>query len=317
MKPQPTVYLPDSLLKRKDLTAFTTAFLDLLKDYETPFEWLPGTLDIWSRDYMPIEVAANQFVQFRYEPDYLLKYKTYRKKLSNGAHILREIMPEAEIHFSKLVLDGGNVVINSRFAVITDKVYEENNHLRKREILKTLETELQRDVIIIPRMEHDEIGHADGMVRFVDRETMLVNHNIKRDMKFENNLVCQLACNDINVELLPYEPYGNKSWLDATGIYMNYLVAGKNLFIPSFGDEEDYLIFSNCKAHTTLLHIYGAEYNNIDVPCSDLARFGGLLHCLSWQRYYETYDTPSRLSEEAAAAPGGDSETKSKEVDFG
>ena len=32
---------------------------------------IPGTKDIWCRDYMPVQVAAERFVQFTYTPDYM------------------------------------------------------------------------------------------------------------------------------------------------------------------------------------------------------------------------------------------------------
>ena len=36
-----------------------------------PFGLLPHTKDIWTVDYMPIQIATNKFVQFKYDPDYL------------------------------------------------------------------------------------------------------------------------------------------------------------------------------------------------------------------------------------------------------
>ena len=36
---------------------------------------IPGTNDIWCRDFMPIQLDGNRFCQFRYNPDYLRKYQ--------------------------------------------------------------------------------------------------------------------------------------------------------------------------------------------------------------------------------------------------
>ena len=42
-----------------------------LEHHGIPLRTIPGTQDIWCRDYMPIQVAEDRFVQFRYAPDYL------------------------------------------------------------------------------------------------------------------------------------------------------------------------------------------------------------------------------------------------------
>src|SRR5947208_3361278 len=36
---------------------------------------IPGTADIWCRDYMPIQLDENSFCQFMYAPDYLRNYQ--------------------------------------------------------------------------------------------------------------------------------------------------------------------------------------------------------------------------------------------------
>ena len=35
------------------------------------YGYLPGTKDIWCRDYMPIQIEREHFVQYKYTPDYL------------------------------------------------------------------------------------------------------------------------------------------------------------------------------------------------------------------------------------------------------
>ena len=44
---------------------------------------IPGTKDIWCRDFMPIQLNTNRFLQFRYEPDYLKNHAKLRTP--NGA----------------------------------------------------------------------------------------------------------------------------------------------------------------------------------------------------------------------------------------
>jgi hypothetical protein len=70
------VYVADTLERR-----FPTVHDGLkliLEQYGIPFRIIPGTRDIWCRDYMPIQVSENRFVQFKYAPDYLIVSKNVR-----------------------------------------------------------------------------------------------------------------------------------------------------------------------------------------------------------------------------------------------
>ena len=46
-----------------------------LKEKGYPIEFSQGAKAIWARDYMPIQVAQDKFVAFKYLPDYLLNQK--------------------------------------------------------------------------------------------------------------------------------------------------------------------------------------------------------------------------------------------------
>ncbi len=44
---------------------------EALELHSVEFKVLTNTKDIWCRDYMPIQLKKNRFIQFRYEPSYL------------------------------------------------------------------------------------------------------------------------------------------------------------------------------------------------------------------------------------------------------
>ena len=47
--------------------------LKIILDYEAvQYGFIDGTRDIWCRDYMPVQVSKDKFVQFTYFPDYYL-----------------------------------------------------------------------------------------------------------------------------------------------------------------------------------------------------------------------------------------------------
>jgi agmatine/peptidylarginine deiminase len=78
-----------------------------------------------------------------------------------------------------------------------------------------------------------------------------------------------------------YHPDDNPTDLDATGIYINYLRAGDCLFVPVFGGA---LEENDAAALATLSGLH-TGCRMFPVNCSDIAKLGGLLHCVSWTRY--------------------------------
>ncbi len=44
---------------------------EALLEHEINFEMLPGTKDIWVRDFMPIQKDVKSFIGYEYNPDYL------------------------------------------------------------------------------------------------------------------------------------------------------------------------------------------------------------------------------------------------------
>ena len=42
--------------------------------------------NIWVRDYMPIQLGENNFIEYQYTPDYLLSSKCYNKYLVTSEH---------------------------------------------------------------------------------------------------------------------------------------------------------------------------------------------------------------------------------------
>ena len=72
------VYLAQGLLY------YTPAYTNLLKAFTMENinnAFLPQTESvkhIWARDYMPIQLEQNKFLQYQYQPDYLKGYEDYK-----------------------------------------------------------------------------------------------------------------------------------------------------------------------------------------------------------------------------------------------
>lgn len=79
----------------------------------------------------------------------------------------------------------------------------------------------------------------------------------------------------LNYIEVPYNPYKNKSDLQANGIYINYLHMKQAVVIPTFGIAEDE------KAVRQFEELFsGHTITTID--SNDIANEGGVLNCISW-----------------------------------
>lgn len=266
------LYLADSL--SKEFSEFYSAFEKLLLIHHIQFSLLPGTKDVWARDFMPIQIERNRFVQFSYQPDYLIKYKKWIKTISDVDQICEaiKIMPLK----STIKLDGGNVVRTKNKVILTDKIFSENPSISEKDLINELKNVLEVDeLILIPVQPHDFTGHADVIVRFLDDSTVLINQYSKKEETFYCSLRTALRNAGLDFYEIPYNPYQNRSFKSARGIYINYLQMNGFIFIPAFGLPED------DKALKLFEKLFPGK-SIITIDCSDIADEGGILNCIGW-----------------------------------
>lgn len=145
-------------------------------------EFLPHTSSykqVWARDYMPIQLEKTLFFFYEYWPDYLLGY---------DGHIPNVLEIIDHLHFGRIpvdyVLDGGNIVKCGDKVIMTDKIFQENGWMERKELLSTLEDYLQVQIIIIPWDRYEIFGHSDGMVQWIEGNRVLMNNYINTDPGF-------------------------------------------------------------------------------------------------------------------------------------
>ena len=63
------VFVADTL--EREFPAVYFGLKDILGGHDIPLRTIPRTRSIWCRDYLPIQVSEDRFIQFRYTPDYL------------------------------------------------------------------------------------------------------------------------------------------------------------------------------------------------------------------------------------------------------
>ncbi len=103
------LYFADTL--RRKFPAFTVAREEKLKLLDINYSELQSTKDIWCRDYMPIQIERDRFVQFQYPPSYL-KNQKYKASITNTDEVCQKL--NITKIKSYIVLDGGNVVCSEK-----------------------------------------------------------------------------------------------------------------------------------------------------------------------------------------------------------
>lgn len=289
--------VPDEPIKSEDLQEVTTSFsgeqkvyvsellktnypetcdrlIQILEKHHVKYGFLKGTKDIWCRDYMPVQTESGKLIQFRYDPSYLKGKKEYEDSRSDVKEVCR--LNKIEAQDSDINLDGGNVLICDGRAIISNRIFQENPKRDREEIVNELGNLLECEIIIIPAENDDMTGHADGMVRFVNRNTILGN-NLDAEYKYwregMQKVIKEYDLKYINVPF--FEPKDSKHPLSAIGIYVNYLEINNLIVLPIFGRDEDKQAIDIIQKAFPNKVIETIDYN-------DVALEGGLLNCTTW-----------------------------------
>jgi len=267
--------------KKEGHPEFYQFLKNLLNEMGIEFKELKSTYDYWARDYMPIQLGENEFLKYRYYPDYLVnsKKKSDIETITNATKVLRGM--GISYRSTTLIIDGGNMVSCGPYIVMTDKVFSENRKKKNDADFKALlESELGHPVIIIPWTPHEDdvYGHSDGFIKWGgDNRILMGNHgdcypeeaaSIRRIFERYGFEVTEMRFNG-KVD----SPCYNLNWA-----YINFLQVGKNIIMPKFNIEEDAI---------ALQYIQEAfqDCNIRQIEMAEIAREGGALHCISWNVY--------------------------------
>ncbi len=264
------------LLKTK-YPAFYNHLIEVINRNEIRYDFLENTKDVWCVDYMPIQIKENYFIQFTYNPSYL-RFKKYEKIITNTDEVIKRL--KYNVCKSEIIIDGGNIIKWNDKAIVTDRIFKDNVIKSDSELYNELKNILEIErLIVIPELPNDFTGHADGMVRWIDGNTVLINDFSKCTKKqFYTSFKSALINAGLNLIELPNETWKNSSNNDVTGDYINFLQMKDIIVVPSFGIKLDNVVVKILK---------DCFSNNIDlrietVRANDIAKDSGLLNCISW-----------------------------------
>lgn len=249
--------------------------VDVLQHHGIQYAYLSGTKDIWCRDFMPIQINENQFVFYKYTPNYLqdktgLTLQTNPEKvIQTGSNRLQPIWQKSIA--LDLVLDGGNVVKCGNKIVMTDKVLVENKDKSPEEVQRLLEAAFRCEVFFLPWDRIEKYGHCDGIIHYLSDNRVLMTNYDDFDKALAHDYL-RILEKHFDVEILKYnvKRKHERSWA-----YINFLQIGNLVLVPQLGIPEDEqaleqisVAMPNCKV--------------IGIPALEAVRRGGALNCISW-----------------------------------
>lgn len=254
----------------KDHPIITKRLLKALDEECVAWEFLQHTQYSWCRDYMPIQIDDNRFLQYRYYPDYM-DNNEYRTRITEPTETLRSIGIEAQK--TDIILDGGNVIKCNDCVIMIDKIFKENEHkYTKTALIDNLENFFACEILFLPWDKFETYGHADGLVRYISDDKVLLTNYHDYDKKLADEYI-NILSRKFNVDVLEYK---RKTFLN-NWAYINFLQTEYSIFVPVFEKEEDEQALQQIeKAFPTYKgHIKPVKINSI-------AKEGGAINCITW-----------------------------------
>jgi agmatine/peptidylarginine deiminase len=271
-----SIYFSELLKTDKKFTGLFKELRSKLDSVGISPKFLPKTKDIWARDYMPIQVAREKFIEYRYDPDYLQGVQF--RHLKTYPDIVCDAI-ELKTIKSDIILDGGNVVKNKSTLILTDKIIEENKKSYSKSRLSTILKELFeiQKLVFIPRDKKCPFGHADGMLRFIGEDRVLISGFYETIGKsFTSKLLAALKAAGISWEWLRCSEKEEEENI----AYINFLQTRDLILLPKLNrlkEDENAL-----KAIKSYFPDYNKRNRIFQIDTSELFKLGGALNCISW-----------------------------------
>jgi len=257
-------------------------FLEALKSYGYMPKYLPNTKDIWARDYMPIQVSKKKFVEYRYDPDYLQGNSDDKqsREIKTYPDIVCDLIGLKTIK-TDIILDGGNVVKSENAIILTEKVIRENRrNYTKNALIKQLHDlfEIEK-VVIIPQDISCIYGHADGMLRFVSPDSVLISgfyESVDNDLK--EGILKSLEKAKLNISWLRV----SKEEVEENISYINFLQTRDFIFVPAMDRAEDDVAIEQI---SKFYPEYASKNSIQKIFLNEITRNDGALNCITWTTY--------------------------------
>ena len=254
----------------KDFSVPINNICKVLDKYGIEYEFLRHTKDYWCRDYMPIQVNENKFVQYTYAPDYLQNEKD-RKYITDPSAPLQDL--NISTIKTNLIIDGGNIIKCPDKIIMTEKVFHENKNVPRNKVIAILEQLFECNIVFLPWDKSETYGHADGIVRWVNGNTVLLTA-YEMSRYFANKFLKELE-REFDVIVMKYSTRPRNREL--SWAYINFLQTKNVIIVPAFNIKEDEQALQQIE---NIFSDYQGRVETVDI--SDIINCGGGLNCISW-----------------------------------
>lgn len=243
----------------------------ILEEWNVETHYLDNTNDIWCRDYMPVQVGKDRFQHIYYHPDYL---RGNRDLETYYWYAIKDLGITVDTTINSIIVDGGNVVRCGNKVVMTAKVLEENPQYMPFDLLAKLEMAFNAEIILLPWDTNEIYGHADGICRYVDDDTILMTNYRQFDKDMAIRFRKCLKPHFKNVVELNFKskPLNQDSWA-----YINWLQTDNVLVVPALNCDSDQEALEQIEA---VMPSYKGRI--VSCYCPDVISNGGGLNCCTW-----------------------------------
>lgn len=254
--------------------------------------------EIWLRDCMGL-ISKNQLIKPIYFPmycDYRFRWK-YFKRINDLSKEVASNFIKKDIVDIPLIWDGGNLISNEKYGLMTSKVIEDNPTFSKYYIEQIIKDYLQLEPIIMERQREDVIGHIDGYASFLNNNLGISIYPNMSFLKEDNIYLEQLVgkANEIGIETFRIQDRPidqsircncqkkkrNGCYSVSKGIYVNNIVLNDTVILPQYTltTKRETIFYNQVNKDIYLSKGYKVETVNCDL----LTQFGGSLHCLTFE----------------------------------
>ncbi|MDD4821790.1 MAG: agmatine deiminase family protein [Bacteroidales bacterium] len=266
--------------------------------------------DIWVRDYAPVYLH-NHCVKFTYDPYYFYKHEKciaqeLQKFGSTLPYLSASIVSNSSDSIGRmdvnlidlpLILDGGNCICNGKGDVVmTRRVLVDNPSCSETDIENLLKAYGVKKIHFIDCEPGDVTGHVDGVVRFVDSDSVVVS-DLPRSYVADSNPISKkeymedLAYLDkVADEMSRYYKVTRlinciprkdvkEGMPSAFGNFTNFFFFDHCLFVPQYGIE----VYDSNACKTLSEAFRSLNPTIVKVDCSVLSSYGGVLTCITWE----------------------------------
>ena len=234
--------------------------------------------DIWMRDFGTAN--AVQPVMFRYTAAGQGGKQEDADTVQEKIAMLAE---EAGLSFTETDLfnDGGNFVDDYAGNAVVSRKFLRDNNLSEEKARKSIRALTKvKNIAFIEADEQGGLEHADGVVSFVDTNTLIINSypdDPEYAEQLKNDLRRGLPGVEIHEIVTPYDGSNiyDKRFGSACGLYTNALVTPDRVYLPQFGIPEDDIALKQTRAATSR--------EIVPVFSNHVCQMGGGVRCMSWQ----------------------------------